>query len=135
MEKRHKKNSDNKALETTKRRFAVMKHGLYIQVNGIDGRTRLGKTISALRNQLRNFVGESTTGSELLIARIVYKSIRLGLYEAAKFADLEGGEADHYLPMSNSLRLDLVALATMAGKPKVPDLDEYIRANYGGEKK
>lgn len=127
---------DEKAptVRSTKHRFARVKHGLYLQLNGIDGRTRLGKTVAALRDVLREYVGSPTPVTELLVQRICYKSLRLGLYEASRLADLGEAEVDHYLPMSNSLRHDLALLATMAGKPKAPNLKKYIQATYGERK-
>lgn len=106
--------------------------GLYIDLALVDGRTRLGKTITVLRNSLREYVGVSTPATELLIQRIVFKSIRLSMYECAALNDGPGAKpADHYIPLSNSLRLDLQALAQMAGKPQPPDLDDYLRKTYG----
>jgi hypothetical protein len=130
--KKAKKKASPKALQPAKRQGSPV-HGLYLDLNmrNIDYRTKLGKAVKGLKTQLRTFVGESTTASELLIQRITYKAIKLGLYELNCFMNLENKESDHYLPMANSLRLDLQALAGMAGKPKPPNLDEYLRRTYG----
>jgi len=110
-------------------RSAITTHGLraHIDFHAIDYRTKLGKTIKALGNQLREFVGEPTPVSELLISRIVYKGIKLAIYEAHCLENLENKEADHYLPMANSFRLDLQALAQLAGKSKAPSYEEIMK--------
>jgi len=133
--KKRRKAGEGELVRTTMHRFSRVKHGLYLQLNGIDGRTRLGKTVIALRDVLREYVGESTPVTELLVQRICYKSLRLGLYEASQLVNLEEAEVDHYLPMANSLRHDLALLATMAGKPKAPNLNEYLKTHYGSGKK
>lgn len=110
-------------------------HGLraYIDMAAIDKRTKLGKAISALKDQLRNFVGEPTPISELLIQRITYKSIKLSLYESYALSELSNSEANVYLPMANSLRLDLQALAQLAGKSKAPSYEEIMRRLQKGK--
>jgi len=128
-----KKNPDSTAMVPKRDRRKWTKTGLYIEFNadGIDGRTKMGKSIRVLRDQFRDFVGKPTTVSEVLIHRIIYKVIKLSLYERAQLQNLENIEAQHYLPMSNSLRLDLQALAQIAGKQtgKVPRLEDIL----GGE--
>jgi hypothetical protein len=120
-----------------KRKYA--KSGLYrdIDISLVDGRTQAGKTIVGLRRELRDFVGEGTIATELLINQISYKVLKLTLYQAASLKSLKNEEAPHFLPMANSLRLDLVALAGMAGQKKAPDLQGYLDAVYnekGGKK-
>lgn len=136
-EKETEKKKDPARIPGMKVRGIPYTHGLYteIDINTIDRRTKLGITIKNLQKQLREYVGQTTTASELLIHRVVYKTIKLSLYESFSLENIEHKEADHYLPMANSLRLDLVALASMAGKPKAPDLNEYINAKYGDNKK
>jgi hypothetical protein len=116
MKKDRKRNGKSRSLQPRNSKRISLKHGLYLDIGTIDGRTRLGKTISALRRQLRDSVGVSTPGNELLIQRIIYKSIRLGLYEGTRLSRFEDKDAAHYLPMANSLRLDLLALAQMKGE-------------------
>ena len=118
------------ALELKSGKAKYVKHGLYLDVKAIDGRTRLGKTITALKKELSDFVGKPTIVSELLVQRITYKSIKLLLYESTQLHKFKTGEADNYLPMANSLRLDLQVLAQLAKKPKAPNLDEYLGARY-----
>ena len=75
-------------------------------------------------------MGGSTTASELLISRICYKTIKLSLYEASSLTSLVNVESAHYLPMSNSLRLDLQALAELAKKQPPGDLYEKWRQEF-----
>lgn len=108
------------------------KHGLYMDPADIDGRTRLGRTIRGIKDALREYKGESSIVSEMLIDRIVYKAIRLCLYEVNVLKDPNMVESDAYLPMANSLRLDLQALEKMVGTgKKAPDLNEYLKNVYG----
>ena len=110
------------------------RHGLHLdfESRAIDTRTRLGKAHQALKQHLREFVGEGTVVSELLISRIVFKSLKLFLFESS---DMEKPIADlppAYLSMSNSLRRDLVALSQITGKKtSTPDLMEYLKTEYG----
>ena len=110
------------------------RHGLHLDFESreIDTRTKLGKAHQALKHHLREFVGEGTVVSELLISRIVFKSLKLFLFETS---DIENPIADlppAYLSMSNSLRRDLVALSQVAGKKTTaPDLMEYLKNEYG----
>lgn len=102
-----------------------------IDIESLDARTYLGKSVQLLKSELRAYVGQSNAATELLISRITYKVIKLSLYEAACLQNPENREAPHYLPMANSLRLDLQALAGMAGQAKPPDLEDYLRGEYG----
>jgi hypothetical protein len=110
------------------------RHGLHLDFESreIDTRTKLGKAHKALKQHLREFVGEGTVVSELLISRIVFKSLKLFLFESS---DIENPIADlppAYLSMSNSLRRDLVALSQIAGrKTTTPDLMTYLEEHYG----
>jgi len=114
------------------------RHGLFLDVSKIDGRTRLGRTVKGIKDALREYKGEPTIVSEMLIHRIVFKAVRLTLHEISVLKDPSIVESDAYLPMANSLRLDLQALEKMAdsGK-KAPDLDEYLKTAYseGGRDK
>ena len=118
----------SKALLQPKRR-----HGLYIDVANIKRNTRAGVAIDTIKKALREWVGEGTAGTELLIQRIAYKVVRLSMYEASRYDDPDLDEAAIYLPMSNSLRLDLAALSSMAGRGRPPDLQEYLEQVYGKE--
>ena len=109
------------------------RHGLHLDFESreIDTRTRLGKTYKVLKTHLREFVGESTVISELLISRIVFKSLKLFLFECSDMGNSITDLPPVYLSMSNSLRRDLVALSQLAGsKTTTPDLMEYLKENY-----
>jgi hypothetical protein len=116
-------------------------HGLFrkIDMERVDGRTQVGMTINHLKNELREFVADSSPSTELLITRITYKAVRLMLYEARVLSgenpEALESEAAQYLPMANSLRVDLQVLSQMAGKPKdeAPDLAQYVNKKYGKE--
>lgn|GEM_PF-6712934 len=125
-------NKDSKAIATGKDRRRWLKTGLYteIDIDAIDGRTRTGKTVKGLKAGLRDYVGNPTPASELLIHRIVYKTIKLSLYEASSLTMLTNEESAHYLPMSNSLRLDLRELAELAKKQPVGDLYDKWRESF-----
>lgn len=116
-----------------KRKKASIKHRFYciIDVDNIDQRTNVGKTIQFLKQQLQAYVGEGNIATELLSHRIIYKTIRLSLYETEKLVNESPDEIDHYLPMSNSLRSDLQLLARFAGRAKPPDLNDYLKEVYG----
>ena len=123
-----------KDLIPKKRTGRPPEHALYMDLTSIDGRTKVGKAINGLKSHLRDFVGEATPATEILIQRIAYKTVRLGLYEVAFLSSPGTKEKDHYLPMSNSLRLDLQALQMLSAKPKSPDLEQNIKQAYGGSK-
>ena len=108
------------------------KHRFYcvIDINNLDQRTNVAKTVQFLKDQLQAYIGEGNIVTDLLTHRIIYKTIRLSMYETDKLLQESLDEIDHYLPMSNSLRLDLQTLANMAGKPKPPDLNDYLKATY-----
>ena len=106
----------------------------HFDLEEIDGRTQLGKGIQALKTGLRAYLdGETTVVSELLIQRITYKAIKLAMYESTCLRDPTNEEAPHYLPLSNSLRLDLQALQALAGQSKPPSLDDYLQSTYSSE--
>jgi hypothetical protein len=95
-------------------------HGLYIDVAAIKKTSKAGRAITAIKQALRDWIGEGNVGAELILQRIAYKALRLSLYEASRFEDPDQSEAAHYLPMSNSLRLDIQAVLNMResqGKP------------------
>ena len=96
----------------------IVKNGLHLNLSLVPPESDTGKVIEILRTALREFVGveQATPVTELLIHRITYKSIRLSMYEASNIGNPEAHEVKHYISLSNSLRLDLAALAAMTGK-------------------
>lgn len=104
--------------------------GLYkiTDERSLDGRTTTAKVIRELKRELQEYVGQPTITAELLIQRIIYKHIRLSQYENAFVENPKSEEKMHYLPMSNSLRLDLQTLKDMVGQKKQPpDLQGYLK--------
>lgn len=103
-------------------------HGLYrkIDLATLDGRTILGRAAKEIKADLQAFVGAGSIITELLITQIVYKTLRLKLYQGNNFNNPIDFEAAHFLPLANSLRLDLQELAKQAGQAKPPSLDDYL---------
>jgi hypothetical protein len=103
-----------------------------IDLESIDGRTTLGKAVKEIKTQLREYVGDNRTlVAEILIGRIAYKVVRLCRYEINNLENPADQEVPHFLPLANSLRLDLIALQQMAGETKPPTLDDFLFTNYG----
>jgi hypothetical protein len=103
-----------------------------IDLESIDGRTTLGKAVKEIKTQLREYVGDNRTlVSEILIGRIAYKVVRLCRYEINNLENPADQEVPHFLPLANSLRLDLIALQQMAEATKPPSLDDFLSSNYG----
>jgi hypothetical protein len=99
-----------------------------LDIENLDNRTIIGKTVQNLKLALREYVGNSPSiVTDLIISRIVYKCIKLSLYETQCLQDPQNIEAQHYLPMANSLRLDLESLAKQAGEAKPLSLDDYLQ--------
>jgi hypothetical protein len=107
-----------------------IRHGLQSNPErwDIDGRTLLAKQLDELRMGLKAmFIGDPDRAAAVLIDRVVYKTLKLAIYEAQ---DLIGTEAlspsseVRYMQMANSLRADLIALSTMSRrKPVVGEVD------------
>jgi hypothetical protein len=121
------------ALKNKKKKSYKSGLRLRLEYDTLDGRTSTAKAVKAIRNDLRGFVGESNAAAEILISRISYKVLKLTLYELTSLQNLKNDELPHYLPLSNSCRLDLIALAQLAGKPKPMDLNAYLEKNYANK--
>ena len=108
------------------------RHGLYLdlRIGNIDERTSVGKAHKALTGHLRQFVGESTVITELLLSRIVFKALKLYLFESEELGKPLSEMLPVYLSMSNSLRRDLAELNRLASAPKEQDLMDYLKENY-----
>ncbi|MDP3181267.1 MAG: hypothetical protein Q8M54_00435 [Desulfobaccales bacterium] len=115
---------------------SMVRHGLYCDPAkwDLDGRTTLAKQLHQLRTGLAALFpdGPGRAGA-LLIDRVVYKSLKLALFEATDLISMEEvppGAEQAYLTMSNSFRADLQLLTTMAQHqapaPGDPDLREYL---------
>lgn len=105
--------------------------------DALDGRSQIGKAVKGLKTALEDYVvasgGKVTPPVAILIGTITYKAMRLANYQKVQITKPGHEEVAIYLTMSNSLRLDLQALANMAGeiKPPDPDLADYIAKHYG----
>jgi hypothetical protein len=104
-------------------------HGLYkkIDLSTLDGRTKLGRAAKEIQTDLQNFVGKGNVVTDLLITQIIYKALRLQLYQGNNFDNPKDSEVAHFIPLSNSLRLDLQELARLAGEARPPSLDDYLK--------
>jgi hypothetical protein len=124
---------EDKQLAMKRKKIRHYKTGLHIELSygQLDGRTSVAKNIKVIRESLREYVGKVSAAADILITRISYKAVKLALYELNALQDLKNYEAGYYIPLSNSLRLDLQALANLADKPKPPDLDGYLKEFYG----
>ena len=78
------------ALEHRKNRQPWTKSGLYMDfdIDAIDKRTSLGKTIKLLKKSLRDYVQDANVAVEMLIPQIIYRWIKCRLYEVAQLKAL-----------------------------------------------
>jgi len=117
----------------------VIVHGLYADLakRKIDGRTKLAKAMREARTGLIQLFpgGQTNAAAGLLIDRILFKALKLSLYETQDLKGMEGlspGSEQRYLNMANSLREDIRLLTALAQKQtpekEVPDLQEYLAA-------
>ena len=92
----------------------------------------MGKAYKMLQDYLRAYVGESTIVTEMLINRIVYKSIKCYLFESQDIEKqmLDDSAGTLYLSYTNSLRRDLAELDRLATAPKENELMTYLKENY-----
>lgn len=96
----------------------AVKSGIWANITrrNLDGRTALAKELQAAENGLIEAIGGKPTPQQrLLIARVVYKSFRCGLFETASINgasddDHSAASDAYYLAWANSLRQDLQAL-------------------------
>lgn len=127
-----------KNLPAKKEGYSPVKHGLWMAFNRskVDGRTKLGKTMTLLRNELVKHCGGSPSITQtILIERIISKSIKCHLYETGVLSNPTGsqGSRDHYLACANSLRLDIALLGLEPKLNKIMDLDSYIKQKEENE--
>jgi hypothetical protein len=118
-------------------RNPVIVHGLYADLakRKIDGRTKVSKAMREIRNGLIQLFpgGQMNAVAGLIIDRLVYKSLKLALYEAHDLKGMEGlspGSEQRYLAMANSFREDIRLLVNLAARHSperdFPDLSEYL---------
>jgi hypothetical protein len=117
----------------------VIVHGLYADIakRKLDGRTKVVRAMREARAGLAQLFpgGQTNAAAALLIDRIIFKALKLSLYEAHDLKGLEGlspGSEQGYLNMSNSLREDIRLLTALAQRQspgrEAPDLEEYLQA-------
>lgn len=106
------------------------KHGLWVDFRKVqvDGRTRLGKWMKSLRENLKKDLGGNlTTMEEVLLDRIVSKVVQNHLYEVGILSGKEFGSRDFYIALSNSLRRDLAVIGLKKKPEKLLDLGECLK--------
>jgi hypothetical protein len=114
-----------------------LKHGLWCLFNRakLDRRTKLAKWAEHLREQLVKDLGSDlSTQQEILLDRVCAKVLKSYLYEQGVLSGETFGSKDHYLALTNSLRLDLQALGLQRKTNKILDLNDYLLAK-GNQKK
>jgi hypothetical protein len=112
----------------------AVKTGLRMNLEKLDKRTNEGKVVKQVLVMLREFIGIENINplTEMLCHQITYKFVRLSMHQATMLSNRESKESAYYLPMSNSLRLDIGMLQQLIGTTqKLPDLSEYISKKYG----
>ena len=108
-----------------------LRSGLWFDFSRIrvDGRTKLAKNITFLKDSLRDHLGgKINIMQQIIIDRVVYKIVKVSLYENGIVAhpDQEGSR-DYYIALANSIRLDLMALG-IEGKAAEPlTVEQYLK--------
>ena len=111
-------------------RYYTAKHCLQVDFRKVqfDGRSSLARWMNKLKKDLtKDLGGDLSTMEKILLDRIVSKIVRCHLYETGILSGQEFGSQDHYMALSNSLRLDmnLIGLKKRAKNPL--DLGEYLK--------
>jgi hypothetical protein len=106
------------------------KHALRVDFRKVqvDKRTRLGKWMKGLREDLKNDLGGNLTAmEEALLDRIVSKIAQCHLYETGVLTGQDFGSMDFYLAVSNSLRHDLNLIGLNKRVKDPLDLEAYLK--------
>jgi hypothetical protein len=118
-----------------KAKHPVITTGLYSHIEKwtLDKRTKIYKALEAARGGLvAMFPQNPSPAACLLIDRILFKGLKLSIYERMEMqgVDTGPGAETRYLAMSNSLREDIRLLTNLTAKEPpekgVPDLAEYL---------
>jgi len=115
----------------------VIVHGLYadLEKRKLDGRTRVVKAMKEARAGLMQLFpnGRVNAAASLIIDRVVYKALKLSLYEMQDLKGMSGispESKNKYLEIANSMRDDLRFLTNLAARQsperEFPDLSEYL---------
>ncbi len=126
-----------KGTEGMRKEDRPMKHGIFSKIlkpeglTHLDRRTRFAKAVAELRRSLlADLGGDTSIQQNLLVERVISKALQCAALES----QLLSGHAENrpfYISLSNSLRLDLLALGLSRKQVKVPDLNKYLDENYG----
>ena len=121
------------------------KHGVYSLAEllkaDIDGRYFIARQRNQLEAELVDHCGGAdrlTPPMILLIKRITAKSLEAAHAEKMALVGEYNLTGDNrYLALSNSLRLDIMALQGLLndGKGRTPDLKDYLQSTYGDKNK
>lgn len=114
------------------------RHGLYVSLPKrmkLDGRSRFGKAVTQLRKSLiSDLGGDPSTQESLIVDRVVFKVLRLCSFES-HILKTQGMESERqsreYLAMSNSLRLDLMAIGLERRERDITPLSQRLAALAG----
>ena len=113
-----------------RRHTRAIKTGLWSDLRGvhIDGRSRIGRWMNKLRNELIcHCGGDPSVAESILIEQIVIKTLKSHIYHVGLFKNKSFGSKDHALAIQNSIRLDLQVLGLQRRTRKVLDLTEYLK--------
>lgn len=117
-----------------------MKHGGFIDLykRRVDGRSRLGKHLKALKRSLvADLANNVTTAQQILIDRISYKVMTVHYIEQALARGHGEGKQhifDSYVSLSNSLRADLSLLGLNRREKDCLTLSEYLNGHNKSDK-
>jgi hypothetical protein len=120
-----------------KKRRVPYRNGLQmsLRLDKLDSRTKIGRTVKGLYNFLFEYMGgpdNTPAPAMILLDRIVFKSVKLLLYEKNHLEETLEDTPRQYLSISNSLRSDLSLLAQFTeNRPTEPGLMDYLRKEYG----
>lgn len=115
----------------------TVKHGLFqrIDIDGIDGRTKLAKMAKEIEATFTDYGRHDSPEAAVLIKQITQKILRLEIF----YANMEpSGSLDlppAFLPLTNSLRLDMQRLADLAKEDDIgPTVADLIAIHDKGKK-
>ena len=118
-----------------RRNVNAVKHGAYIDISTIDGRTRHARwKRERTESCIAHLGGNPSTAEGALIDRIVAKEWKCTQMEEA-MARGDKVAAEHYISWANSLRLDLAQLGLARRQPPAMDLQAYLRQREKAESK
>jgi len=119
----------NPKLPPGKVRYRPLVSGLWAKdiEKNVDRRTKIGRMIAKLREELIEHVGGNPSITELiLIDRICSKVVRCRLHESNILSGEHMGSRDYFLALENGLRHDLKALGLKPKGRPIKGLSEYL---------